>query len=502
MLRDFRKRRRRGVILLMLTFSLAMLIPMAGLAFDVGLMYLIRTKLSAAVDAAVLAGARSLNRGLDLASQIESARATAVQYFNANFPDGFFGTTGRSFTPTVAETGYRTRTVTGVASVTAPLYFLRLLGRETATMSARATASRRDVNLILVMDRSGSIEQAGATATVKSAASAFVNKFAEGRDRVGLISFSGYWRLDFAPSMTFKTASPSIFDKINAMVMNGNTGYAEALWQAYSQLVTINEPGALNVIVFFTDGRPTAVTANFPVKTVSDQRYGDGAYPYSSTSSLYTMPASSCSNSSPKFGFISAPVMSSSSWPPPVTGYSWGVMDADATGTQDEWTVAANSSGCNYYSTSGTDSTRRLRVRRDIAYIPDTDSHGTSTWGYKSYSSSELFPSGHPYQGKIRVDSWRAVRYAAYNLADNTAQRVRNDASLVPIIFSIGMGCVGAGCGAEPIDHELLRRVANDRDSPIFDSSKPAGLYVYAPTPAQLDQAFLRVASEILRLAE
>lgn len=495
------KRGQKGVVLLMLTFSLAMLIPMAGLAFDIGILYLIRTKLSAAVDAAVLAGARSLSRGLDLASQIESARSTAIQYFNANFPDGFFGTTNRSFTPTVAETGYRTRTVTGVASVTAPLYFLRLLGRQTATMSARAIASRRDVNLILVLDRSGSIEQAGATATVKSAARAFVNKFAEGRDRVGLISFSGYWRLDFAPSMTFKSASPSILDRIDALNMDGYTGFAEALWQAYSQLVSINEPGALNVIVFFTDGRPTALTANFPVKTVSDQRYGDGQYPYSSTSSLYTMPASSCSSSSPKLGFVCA---YSSTWPPPVTGQTRGVMDPDATGSQGEYLVASNSSGCNYYSTSSSDSTRRLRARRDIAYIPDTDSHGTSTWGYMPYSSSLLFPSGHPYQGKIRVDSVRAVRYAAYNLADNTATRVRNDASLRPIIFSIGMGCLAGtpGCDAEPIDHELLRRISNDRDSPIFDSSKPAGLYVYAPTPAQLDQAFMRVASEILRLAE
>jgi len=94
------RKRQRGVILIMLTLTLMVIVPMAGLAFDVGLLYLIRTKLSAAVDAAVLAGARSLSRGLDLSSQIASAESTAHQYFNANFPDGLYGTTARTFTPT------------------------------------------------------------------------------------------------------------------------------------------------------------------------------------------------------------------------------------------------------------------------------------------------------------------------------------------------------------------------------------------------------------------
>lgn len=497
-----RSRRQRGVILIMLTLVLMVILPMAGLAFDVGLLYLIRTKLSAALDAAVLAGARSLSRGMDLASQIESARQTAQQYFRANFPEGLYGTTNLTFNATVQETGYRTRTVSGVASVTAPLYFLRLLGQDTATMSTRATASRRDVNLILVLDRSGSIAQAGATTVVKNSAITFVNKFAEGRDRVGMISFSGNYRIDFPPSMTFKSSSPNVADKINALNMSGNTGYAEALWQAYELLRNINEPGALNVIVFFTDGRPTALTANFPVRstTQADRRYGypGGPSGCTSTSVECNMPPTPCSNTTPKFGFISAPIMTSSAWPPPVTGTTWGVMRADSTGpSMDEWTLTTSpSSGCAYAAGSGTG--YREDVRRDIAYIPDTDAHGNSTWGYKPYSSSELFPSGHPYAGKIRVDSWRAVRYAAYNLADNIAARIRNDTSLSPVIFTIGLG----GTSSEPIDDELLLRVANDRSSPIFDPTRPAGLYAKAPTPAELDQAFLRVASEILRLAE
>lgn len=508
-----RKRRQRGVILIMLTLVLMVILPMAGLAFDVGLLYLIRTKLSAALDAAVLAGARSLSRGMDLASQIESARATAQQYFRANFPEGLYGTTNLTFNATVQESGYRTRTVSGVASVTAPLYFLRLLGQDTATMSTRATASRRDVNLILVLDRSGSIEQGGATTAVKNSAISFVSKFAEGRDRVGLISFSGNYRIDYAPSMTFKTSSPSIMDRINNMVMSGNTNYHEALWRAYDHLRQINEPGALNVIVFFTDGRPTALSASFPVKTVTDQRYGDGQTGCSGLTPsgcgrstctgtscvcyddcLYMMPPSGCTSSANKDGFMA--VLFSGGTP----RYTAGVMRDDSTSTTmaEDTLSTSNCSGCAFAAGSGW--SFRMRARRDIAYVPDTDRHGNSTWGYKAFSTPQhLFPSGHPYAGRIRPDRWEAVRHAAYNLADNIAARIRNDTALSPVIFSIALGGMPP---AEPIDDELLRRVANDRSSPIFDPTKPAGLYVYAPSPAELDQAFLRVASEILRLAE
>lgn len=74
---------------------------------------------------------------------------------------------------------------------------------------------------------------------------------------------------------------------------------------------------------------------------------------------------------------------------------------------------------------------------------------------------------------------------------------IRNDNALNPLIFSIGLG----GTSVKPIDHELLRRIANDLQSPIYDSTKQAGLYVYSPALSQLTDAFNKVASEILRLA-
>jgi len=39
------------------------------------------------------------------------------------------------------------------------------------------------------------------------------------------------------------------------------------LWKGYEQLAGLNEPGALNVLLFFTDGRPNVISAEFSVNT-------------------------------------------------------------------------------------------------------------------------------------------------------------------------------------------------------------------------------------------
>jgi hypothetical protein len=44
--------------------------------------------------------------------------------------------------------------------------------------------------------------------------------------------------------------------------------------------------------------------------------------------------------------------------------------------------------------------------------------------------------------------------------------------------------------------------VANDPSSVSYDDQQPTGLYVYAPTPLQLQQAFQKVAREIFRLIQ
>ena len=104
-------RRRQGIALLLFTVMSIVIFPMVGLSLETGLLYVIRTRLSAAGDAAAVAGARSLSRGASLSSQTAAATATAQNYFRANFPDGFMLTSNSSITTVVTQSGANLRTV-------------------------------------------------------------------------------------------------------------------------------------------------------------------------------------------------------------------------------------------------------------------------------------------------------------------------------------------------------------------------------------------------------
>ena len=479
-----KRRGRRGIVVIMLSLMVAVvLLPLVGLAVDGTVLYLVQAKLSAAVDAAALAAARSLSVGLDLTSQTASATATAQSFFSANFPTGFWSTSNLSFTAAVAETAYKTRTVTIQASATVPLTFMRILGQTGATVVAQGQASRRDVVMIIVIDRSSSLQDAGVCATMTAAAQNFVGYFANGRDEIGLVTFMDGYNLTYAPTLNFDSNVPSLGTVIGGVQCYGDTGTAGALNQAYAQLQAVNLPGALNLIVFFTDGHPNGIAANFPVKTQVDTRYD-----YSNTGTLVSTPKSTCTSTTTLQGEIAE----WSGEPAPSTGYTYGLFSV--TSSSDSSTseqVASGLTGCGM-------SSDQSKMRRDIAYVPATDLYGNVTTGYQSFAGGDTYPSGNPYVGQIRVDTPTAIVTASVNAADNQATTIRNDANLVPVIYAIGLG----GTSAEPIDATFMERVSNDPRSPIYNSAKPAGEYFYSPTATDLGGVFQQVASEILRISQ
>lgn len=451
-----RTARRKGFALifgaLMLFF---IVVPAAGLAVDVGIMLLVQSLLSAASDGAALAGARALSRGSDDAAQRANAEATANSYVHANFPADYMWSSNLQAASAAATEGDHLRSVTTIASVNLPLLFLRIFHVNNTTVSARSKATRRDANVMIIMDRSGSLQTSHACAPLKAAAVHFVDRFAEGRDYMGLITYATSSRTDVPLSTTFKV---SIEATLNSLNCTGATSSAQALWQGYDRLVALNQPGALNALVFFTDGRPTAVTEAFPVYTTY------------------------CTDPSDKlgvltFGSLPQGLYMGDAGPQPMT--------SDVTPISGPTT-----NNCRFITRGET------YITSDVKWAPTTDHWGNSltATGYKSVTYSG---------GGLSISSATRIQNFSTNAADHAGLRVRRgdpDAaqggqSLAGVvIYSIGLG---------DVDEVLLKRIANDPSlTPNPVAAGTQGRYYYAANPTDLDQAFLRVASEVLRLSQ
>jgi Flp pilus assembly protein TadG len=432
---------RRGAALAATGLALIVIVPAIGLGVEGSLLYLVRSRMTQAVDAAALAGARSFNSGATLADQRASVVATATKYFYANFPTGFWGATDLTMTPSVTEDNVNhLRTVTVAAVANVPVYFMRVLrpASNSAQVGVTAAAVRRDVNVMLVLDRSQSMVDSHSIDDLQAAAQDFVDQFSGGRDNVGMLTFGGTTYLAYRPSPNFKSDSPNVSTLIGRIRGGGYTNTSQALRLAYNELLTLNQPGALNAVVLFTDGRPTAFTAAFPVRSTS-----------------------SCQSKTAKTGFLNYSVR--------------GIYNAFATSITDvsENTPAPDSSGCSY-------SANFNNVANDIARMPALDAYGDAT--DKGYAGTPTLTSFTQAQ----------IEAASINAADAAAAWIRSD-SLHPVIFSIGLG---------DVDAAFLQRVSNDPSSASYTSAQPAGLFVAAPTSADLAAAFRRIASEVLRLAQ
>lgn len=110
--------RRRGVAILFVASMLMVILPVAGLAIDTGLLFVIQERLSAAVDAAATAASR--------ASGPEAAHDAARRFFEANFPPGYLGTASE---PDLQIEQHQAA-IKITATLQAPIYLLRLVRPE------------------------------------------------------------------------------------------------------------------------------------------------------------------------------------------------------------------------------------------------------------------------------------------------------------------------------------------------------------------------------------
>lgn len=257
--------RQSAQVLPMTALLLVLLVAAVGMALDSGRAYLVRARLAAAVDAAGLAAARAVTRGEDEDSRKASAVEAARRAFRANYPDGYLGSTPLLRPPQLSfEQGRVLVDASGTASL--PLGLTAVMGFTRMDVVASAQAMRRDLDLALVLDVSTSL--APVAQQVRDAAVLFLERFSPDTDRVALVRFA-YGAVVDVPIRAGQRGfdRPAMRRQLAAAQFSGYTNSAEGLWQGHAQLnsVLATQRSSLRVMVFFSDGVPTAFASRFGV---------------------------------------------------------------------------------------------------------------------------------------------------------------------------------------------------------------------------------------------
>ena len=468
----------RGFALIYVALIMTLLLLFAGLAVDSGRAYMVKAQLTKAVDGAALGAARMLNSA--------DPRNQAVQLFNANFPSGYFNTNGGD--PTAASDFFTLTTdeanavnvVTVTATTNMPTTFMALGNISDVRVKATAEATRRMVDLCLVLDTSGSL--GFRWPAVRDAARAFVNAFDENSDRFCLVRYSSG-----APVLQQMTVGRG-FDKtaaINAIPQSlpgGFTAMAEGVHHGWDELRTVpnGQQSSLRIIVLFTDGAANNVPGIYDISPGSAKGLATSDFPKNNPD------PDNMTRDNPAFN---------------------GLYD---TNTE----VRNPSFGQNVAWNS-------LFTHPGVPYLPPTSFHAnTRSWGIPTAFPLE---TGSLTVGGAAQDAVRGLRNfdigaglypadvfntnnAARNLVEIIADAARSDASgdYRIRIFTIGMGeLLRYWVGTMPEQPEtILQRVANDSASPDYNPGQIEGRYYCAATEADVGPAFQELQNQIIRLTK
>ncbi|WP_235922810.1 VWA domain-containing protein [Rugamonas aquatica] len=455
--------RQQGNVIIMVALSMAVLIGVVGLAIDTGVTYMVKDKLNAATDAASLAAARAVSQGADQATQTANAKAAAGRFFAANFPPNYMGSTGKMDDPSVVfNSGKVTITVTAQASM--PVSFLKLLGVSPLKPGVVSQTVRKDLDMVVVLDTSGSLSGSGAN--VITSATTFLKQFNADQDRVGLLHFSYGAVIDDPIRPTARGFDrDSMINHIKNYSFSGSTASPEGLYWARQQLNSVPTANLnrsnLRVIIFFSDGAPNSFGAYLNWKTASDCKTAgtiatddDGS---GTPAGLYYLDRVS-------------DTLGGKCTPSETYDYALGRYQTlpDKVSSLPDWYNAHNP------STNPNDPTLR-----EYAVVTSSPRVVTNTITYAN------------------------VNRASRNLVEAMARKSQDEGIYV---FTLGLGAsLKAGTGYDNEKGEdVLKCMANSTDAPArcFNAAKPVGLYCYAATTSDLTPCFSKLASAIMRISK
>jgi hypothetical protein len=356
---------------------------------------------------------------------------------------------------------------------------MRIFGWDTLTLGATAEAARRDVNVMVILDRSGSMMLAPGPPwpQLQDAAKFFVNQFDTSADRLGLITFGTSARVDYgmnySPGVDFKTGINTIIDSHQVNTAN-RTNPTQALYLGYKELNTLNDTTALNAVVFFTDGQPTAFSNWFKVRTSGTPRSTAGT---------------------PRYGVVHTS-QDHSSFRGLATAFATGIPGSSSDIVQLASTVTGN----------GGDDVNTLlspAVGAGNFFPFSPEGVGVNPTFSITAGPKTVDGTGTVFVNGSLANRTQEIEDIAINASLEVGKLARNPATLNG---GIRIYCIGLGGWLGPAEHGFLKSLANTADQeagyPAHDPSQAEGIYYYAPGPSQLRQAFQTVASEIFRLIQ
>ena len=422
-----------GTVLIAFALFLFILLGFCALGMETGRWYMVRAELSKSVDAAALVAAKNISNPFVTPSTL------ALEFAAANFPNGYLGTpssgAGRAtFTATVI--GNDKVQVDGNVSATAIL--AKLFGANLVPTTSRGVGQKKEVEIMLVLDRSGSMSGTPIS-RLKTAATTFVNLFqgTQDKDKMGLVSFAT--SVTIARTLGINYVAPMLI-AINAMSATGATNTEDAIDQVDGPGGFTDQTGVpgdqriQQFMIFFSDGRPTAFRSPF---RKSGTLYDGVACVYGNC----------LSGESNMWEYLGRPTSESP------TGYG---------ASSQPWPTG-----------NGTSSVK--------CGGPQSTSEATTHW--YSFSTNRV-PNGASYYDSLATCiPESALHDYTCNMASNLAIAHANQLKAKYIkIYTIGLG--------SNVNTSLMTTLATD-----------PSMYYYAPTENELTAIFQRVAQEIkLRL--
>ncbi|HEY7322225.1 MAG TPA: vWA domain-containing protein [Candidatus Binatia bacterium] len=285
----------RGSFIIWLTLGFALLGTFIGFALDFGRAYLEKARVSRLIDAAAIGAAKALKGQTGLENDATRAACDSMTMNGASVVmsgnscvtnQGALMTANLEFFDMIVSGGPPVRAVRINASEPVSTTFLRFLGwmapGDYSTINVNAVAEagpERPVDLMLVLDRSGSMSStdgSGKTkiSALKTAVNTFLDNNFSATDRIGMISFStrgcGVNGNDSTASvctpdvaLDYVTSSyiTTLQNKISGLSANGGTNTMEALRTAKPPLAQAfadpTRSTTRKAVLLVTDGQPT-----------------------------------------------------------------------------------------------------------------------------------------------------------------------------------------------------------------------------------------------------